>query len=323
MRGGKRLDRGNPDMALNGAVDIVIFWSSTMWKELSGMLPPLNPGNMLMIPALLLAGCVALTCGDQLPRTGAVADGGWPAGTSRHDEPAGMDLVWVPAGSFVMGSSPGEEGRQANDSDEGPQHLVTISRGFWLGKFEVTQDQWEAVTGRPSPAHFKGARHPVENVSWDEVQIFIGRLNQSAGSPCYRLPTEAEWEYACRAGSSEPFSFGRDNRRLSRYAWFRGNADRPGPPGRTRPVGLLRPNRWGLHDMHGNVWEWCADRYTVDYYAESPQMDPGGPAAGHRRVKRGGSWFYPWHNCRSADRARGEPDLRSSSVGFRLVRDAD
>jgi formylglycine-generating enzyme required for sulfatase activity len=235
-----------------------------------------------------------------------------------------MDLVWVPAGSFVMGSPPGEEGRQPNDSDEDPQHLVTISRGFWLGRCEVTQEQWARVTGRQSPAHFAGSRHPVESVSWDEVRSFLHVLNQSAGADCYRLPTEAEWEYACRAGGHEPFAFGGDAGLLHRYAWFEGNAgDVSGRPGRTRPVGLLQPNRWGLHDMHGNVWEWCADRYAAGYYAESPRDDPDGPSTGRRRVKRGGGWFYPWYRCRSADRARGEPDARSSSVGFRLVRKPD
>jgi len=142
----------------------------------------------------------------------------------------------------------------------------------------------------------------VESVSWDEVQAFIHRLNQLAGTAIYRLPTEAEWEYACRAGSDEPFSFGRDRDLLGRYAWYDGNSG-----GKTYTVGRLKQNRWGLHDMHGNVWEWCADRY----------------AHSRRRVKRCGAWFYPWFRCRSADRARGEPDARSSAVGFRLVREAD
>ena len=292
--------------------------------------------NLMALPALLLTGCMALTCSGQMPQDGAgegggvlagrpPADGGWPAGTLWYDELAGMEMVWVPAGSFVMGSSPVGEGRQANDSNEGPPHLVTISRGFWLGRCEVTQDQWEEVTGRQSPACFRGGHRPVENVSWEAVhRFFLDRLNELSGSSVYRLPTEAEWEYACRAGSGDPFTFGRAAARLDRYAWYDGNSENSwGGEGRTRPVGLLLANRWGLHDMHGNILEWCADRYGADYYRHSPLIDPPGPSIGRLRVSRGGSWFYPDNRCRSADRTRGVPNSRSSSVGFRLTRDAD
>ena len=159
-----------------------------------------------------------------------------------------MEFVWVPAGRFRMGSPSGEEGRY---SDEGPLHEVEISEGFWLGKYEVTQGEWSSVMGR-NPSRYTGdSRRPVERVSWDDVQEFIAKLN-AAGSSVYRLPSEAEWEYACRAGSGTRWSFGDAEGRLGDYAWYGGN----NRPSGTKVVGRKRPNGWGLYDMHGNVWEW-------------------------------------------------------------------
>ncbi len=155
----------------------------------------------------------------------------------------GMEMVLIPAGEFQMGSNTG-------DSDEQPVHTVRISRPFYLGTYEVTQGQWQAVMGR-NPSWFTGEpTRPVERVSWDNIQIFLQQLNAREGGAGYRLPTEAEWEYAARAGTSTAYSFGDDEQKLGEYAWYRANASNT-----TRPVGLKTPNAWGLHDMHGNVWE--------------------------------------------------------------------
>ena len=216
-----------------------------------------------------------------------------------------LEMVWVPAGSFTMGSPPSEADR---DSDEA-QHRVTLTRGFWLGKYEVTQGQWEAVMGS-NPSHFKGSNLPVEQVSWDDCQEFIRKLNARFASEGggYRLPTESEWEYACRAGTTGPYAG-----RLDDMGWYSGNAG-----GRTHPVGQKAPNGWGLYDMHGNVWEWCEDWYGS--YPSGNVEDPRGAAGGACRVFRGGSWIInPWP-CRSAIRYWHEPGLRYFHLGFRLAR---
>jgi formylglycine-generating enzyme required for sulfatase activity len=161
----------------------------------------------------------------------------------------GMEFVLIPAGSFTMG----DDGESADD-DEKPRHRVTISQPFYLGKYEVTQMQWAVVMGN-NPSRFKELSNPVENVSWNDVQEFIRRLNQMLlGARKYRLPTEAEWEYAARAGTTSAYSFGDDAGNLYRYAWYKGNSE-----DKTHPVGQRDPNAWGLHDMHGNVWEWVED----------------------------------------------------------------
>ena len=225
---------------------------------------------------------------------------------------AELELVWIPEGSFMMGSLDSEFGRV---SDEGPLHEVIFSRGFWLGKYEVTQGQWEAVMGY-NPSRFKGTDRPVENVSWEAVQQFIGALNQAEGRAIYRLPTEAEWEYACRAGTTTRYSFGNDERELGEYAWYAANSG-----GSTQDVGLKKPNAWGLYDMHGNVWEWSHHWYG-DYAAES-QTDPTGPAMGSLRVTRGGCWSIAdaWR-FRSAYRSKVAPAEHYANLGFRLMRKA-
>jgi len=224
----------------------------------------------------------------------------------------GMKYVLIPAGSFTMGSPLEEPGR---DDDE-KLHEVTISKPFYLQTTEVTQGQWKRVM-KDNPSRFKesGDDCPVENVSWDDAQKFIKRLNEMEGNNKfkYRLPTEAEWEYACRARTNTSFSFKGDASKLNEYGWYSSNSER-----RTHPVKTLKPNLWGLYDMHGNVWEWCQDWYGD--YPSSPITDPKGSAKGARRVLRGGSWNYHEEDCWSANRAFNSPDGRLLNLGFRLAR---
>jgi len=221
-----------------------------------------------------------------------------------------MELVLIPAGEFMMGSPSSESGR------EGPQHRVRITRPFYMGKYEVTQEQFEAVKGW-DPSHYKGPSNPVERVSWNDAVKFCYRLSQRTGCDV-RLPTEAEWEYACRAGSSTAFHFGDSGSQLGDYAWNSGNSG-----GKTHPVGQKRPNAWGLYDMYGNVFEWCQDWYDSDYYGQSPAADPKGPSSGMDRVLRGGCWNSGAGRCRSAFRSHylpwDPPGLTPYYVGFRVV----
>ena len=222
----------------------------------------------------------------------------------------GMEFLRIPAGSFLMGCDPGFE--ECND-DEAPRCQVTISKPFYLGKTEVTQEQWTAVMEN-NPIRFKGRTHPVENVSWNDAQEFIRRLNRKEGTDKYRLPTEAEWEYAARAGTTSAYSFGNDASSLGQYAWYEDNSDK-----QTHPVGQKQPNAWGLYDMHGNLREWVEDWYDEDYYARSPGTDPKGPSTGSYRVLRGGSWRSLASFLRSASRNYFTPDFRYVSNGFRLA----
>ena len=241
-----------------------------------------------------------------------------------------MDLAnyaRIPAGSFLMGSMNG-------NADEKPAHRVRISRPFEMGKYEVTQAQWAIVMGN-NPSNFKGANLPVENVSWEDVQLFIQRLNDQTDKYIYRLPTEAEWEYACRAGSTGDYAGTLDS-----MAWYGDNSGLQrlnaseiwktdsagylnkllGNKGQTHPVGLKQANAWGLYDMHGNVWEWCQDLYAETYYGKSLESDPQGPGSGAFRVRRGGSWYNFATSCRSSQRDKFRPDAFFSNIGFRLVR---
>ena len=215
----------------------------------------------------------------------------------------GMEFVWVPAGAFRMGSTSSEA-----FSNEPPLTQVRISRGFWLGQHEVTQAEWQAVMGT-NPSRFSGCGQcPVEQVSWNDAQEFIRSLNGRAGGNRYRLPTEAEWEYAARAGTT-----GDRYGNLDAIAWYRDNSG-----DRTHPVGQKAPNAWGLHDMLGNVWEWVADRYGD--YPGSVVTDPRGPVSGSGRVLRGGSWFISAGSSRSSRRASNGPGRRVAYLGFRLLR---
>ncbi len=223
----------------------------------------------------------------------------------------GMKFVLIPAGSFVMGS-----GSAMDLSDEHPPHRVKISRPFYLQTTEVTQAQWFAIMGT-KPSYFQGrGDRPVENVSYLQVVEFIRRLNRREGTTRYRLPTEAEWEYACRSGTTTDYSFGDSPGRLADYAWYNVNSNVT-----THPVGQKRPNPWGLYDMHGNVWEWCADWYGRDYYHKSPSTDPKGPASGRYRVLRGGPWYLGPRYLRSSNRGGHVPSRRNRGIGFRVVRD--
>ena len=221
-----------------------------------------------------------------------------------------LELVLIPAGEFLMGSPDSEKD---GASDEKSQHKVRITKPFYLGKCLVTQEQWEAVMGS-NPSKFKGPKNPVETVSWDDCQKFLGKLNakSAAGGGTFQLPTEAQWEYACRAGSKTRYSFGDDKTRLGDYAWYGKNSHKP------HPVGEKKPNAWGLYDVHGNVWEWCQDRYDGGYYAKSPMDDPTGPTGGSSRVIRGGGWLNPAGRCRSAYRYGNRPGYRSYTLGLRV-----
>ena len=220
-----------------------------------------------------------------------------------------MAFVWIEPGVFQMGSDDGH-------SDERPVHEVEISRGFWLGKYEVTQGEWEAVMGSNLSSNRGDARRPVEDVSWYYVHKFIGKLNAAAGDSLYRLPSEAEWEYACRAGTSTRWSFGDDESQLTDYAWYGGN----NRPYGTKAVGEKKANDWGLYDMHGNVWEWVQDWYGSRYYNDSPRVDPLGPTSGVARVFRGGNYASDAQYLRSAIRNRYSPHLYHYVIGVRLLR---
>ena len=205
-----------------------------------------------------------------------------------------------------MGSPESEAGRSSDED----QVEVTLSKGFWMAKTEVTQAQWQAVM-EESPSEFKGANRPVEKVSWDDAQEFLTKLNAIVGDSDGRkmvLPTEAQWEYAARAGETGPYSGGT----VEEVAWYKDNSG-----GGTREVGTKRPNAWGLHDMHGNVWEWCADRYASELKGG---VDPRGAASGTYRVYRGGGWHNDAFGCRVAGRADDSPSYTGRNVGFRLAR---
>ena len=222
----------------------------------------------------------------------------------------GMEFVRIPAGEFRMGSKDKDA-----DADEKPVHTVRLTRAFYLGKYEVTQGQWQEVMGS-NPSRFPGdANRPVEQVSWDDVQEFIQRLNAREGGTPYRLPTDAEWEYAARAGSTTAYSFGNEVGQLGAYAWYDANAG-----GTTHPVGQKQPNAWGLYDMHGNVSERVQDWYGP--YTAATAVDPAGPAAGATRVVRGGSWLRHARNCRSAYGYGAAPVALSDGLGVRLLRTA-
>ena len=242
----------------------------------------------------------------------------------------GAEMVLIPAGEFAMGSKNGKP-------DEAPMHVVRLD-AFLMDRTEVTQEQFgKLMRDNPSPSHFKGATRPVEQVSWAEAAIYCNLRSKAEGlEPCYdettakcnfaangyRLPTEAEWEYACRAGSVDEYGFGADPRLLRQHAWHADNAEK-----RTQPVAQKKPSVWGLYDMHGNVAEWCNDVYAAAYYAKSSKENPRGPDDGERYVLRGGAWNSSAERCRSAARIGAVPGFQDAcfardAVGFRCVRRA-
>lgn len=238
----------------------------------------------------------------------------------------GMEFVYIPSGTFVMGSPEDELGR---DTDE-TQHEVTLTKGFYMQTTEVTIGQWNqfisetsyngnadyswGCKGMGDPEHFSQTiGHPVVCVTWSDVQAFVDWLNKKEGEN-YRLPTEAEWEYACRAGIKTRYYTGYTEDALARAGWYRKNSG-----GKTNPVGLKKANARGLKDMHGNAWEWCSDWYNSASYLGRPETDPPGPESGSFRVVRGGSWINSTRRCRTANRRGYHPGRRSGYCGFRLV----
>jgi formylglycine-generating enzyme required for sulfatase activity len=220
-----------------------------------------------------------------------------------------FNMVRVKGGTFTMGAT-AEQGGDAYD-DEKPAHQVTLS-SFMMGQTEVTQELWEAVMGN-NPSSFKGAKRPVERVSWDDCQEFIKKLNALTGQN-FRLPTEAEWEYAARGGSkSQGYKYSGSNN-VDDVAWYAGNSG-----DKTHEVATKQPNELGLYDMSGNVREWCQDWYGENYYSSSPSSNPQGPSSGSYRVRRGGSWINNARFCRVARRYRGDADFRYGNLGFRLA----
>ena len=232
---------------------------------------------------------------------------------------APIEFIWIEPGTFTMGSPDSEPGRY---SVEGPQHEVTITKGFYLGKYEVTQGQWEAVTGdRPWVKQsyvLDRPDHPAAYVSTYDIEDFIHALNVAAGDSLYRLPTEAEWEYACRAETTTIWSFGDDREKLDDYCWYRDNTWDEGEQ-YAHKVGQKKPNPWGFYDMHGNVYELVFDWYGP--YSPGPQVDPEGPPPNYeRRAMRGGAFNTFIRNTRSAERYWCKPWDRLRGTGFRLLR---
>ncbi len=302
---GLKYSAGYPALTITGTVGIVYsiqyandLFPTNLWADRT-LLQVQAAGNSWTDPS-------ARTAGQRFYRAVSV-----PA-------PANTNLVFIQPGTFRMGSPNNEIGRVDN---EGPQTEVTISRGFWIGKYEVTQSEYEAVIGK-KPSFFAGnPNHAVEQVNWYDATNYCGRLTQQeravgriATNWAYRLPTEAEWEYACRASSSTRFSYGDDpgHTNLTKYAWYSENSDRM-----THTVGQKLANAWGLFDIHGNVWEWCQDWFGV--YPGGSVIDPQGPASGSSRVIRGGSWNLEGTYCRAAYRNIDDPGRWRYFTGFRVV----
>jgi formylglycine-generating enzyme required for sulfatase activity len=319
-------------MKPSSVIDYGSGWRAHAWKA------PIGLSALLVTALIALAGCRAAS--------------GSISGNSGIDELLDdASYSAISPGQFVMGSPiqrrrliRSGNGRSAKDrsardqsansleENERPQRCVFINNGFALGRYEVTQEQWQAVMNS-NPSSFKGPQLPVTNVSWNDAQEFLARLQTFDSNHSYRLPTEAEWEYACRAGVESDFSsdaYGSPDKEmkmetsktpeetevtLATLGWFRSNAfNHP------HPVGQLKPNAWGLFDMHGNVREWCQDWYDSTYYKSNPVEDPQGPQTGAMKVNRGGSWQSPAAMCRSAARAYDLPTERNSQIGFRIVR---
>jgi len=266
------------------------------------------PQHVVISSVVLVAVCVLIVAAVTLYRVAIPAQGQGARLAPRLTNSLGMEFVLIPTGAFTMGASDG-------NFDEQPVRTVHISQPFYLGKYEVTQSQWAAVMGHNPSAFHAHPGLPVEHVSWEDVQEFLRRLNSAEGGTPYRLPTEAEWEYAARAGTMTAYGFGSDMSRLDEYAWYGGNTHN-----QSYPVGQLKPNAWGLHDMHGNVWEWVQDWYET--YPVGTVTDPQGPGSGVSRVFRGGGRNNVAWRCRSSSRGHGLPDSHLNAVGVRVFRAA-
>ena len=252
---------------------------------------------------LLLIGLLAL-CGTAYANPEITVD--LPDGAT-------MDFVWIEPGTFTMGGS---------YPDDGPAHEVTITQGYWLGKTEITQGQWEAVVGTTPWSRQSlvqaNPEHPAAWITWEDVQGLIAQLNAHEGSEVYGLPSEAEWEYACRAGTTTRWSSGDDEEQLGDYAWYKSNAWDAGLQ-YAQPVGTKLANPWGLFDMHGNVAEWVQDYWTT-WYSSGAQTDPQGPSTGNARVVRGGDLYNSVTFTRSAKRDNVSPGAYGGTLGARLSR---
>lgn len=261
---------------------------------------------MLLVPVVLVVGLALVLMWVGNPGTAPTTSAPGVAGGKAA--PAGM--VLIPGGRFVMGrvSDAGPGG-----ADEQPARTVDVAP-FYLGKYEVTQAQWVAVMDF-NPSRYKDPRRPVEQVTWLQAQEFIQKLNKLENTNKYRLPSEAEWEYAARAGSAGAYFFGDEARDLARYAWFDAKNDLG-----TAPVGKKHPNPWGLHDIYGNVWEWVEDCVHPDYQGAPSDARPWPGGDCGLRVVRGGGWNSPALYARSAVRGNAVPDLNDSGTGFRLAR---
>lgn len=257
----------------------------------------------LVVPVLVviaLAAMLALVPGQR--------DKPVPGGLQPVVNSAGIELMPIPGGSFVMGGDPAD-----HKDDELPPHPVRVAP-FYLGRYEVTQAQWQAVMGY-NPSSYKHPERPVDQVTWLEAQSFISKLNRMEGTSLYRLPSEAEWEYAARAGTTSRWSFGDDPAALPRYAWFGQQGDIG-----TQPVGGRLPNPWGLFDMYGNVWEWVQDCWHDDYQSAPHEAVVWAGGDCSRRMLRGGAWNSPANYARSAVRGSYSPQLNDPENGFRIAR---
>jgi len=268
---------------------------------------------------LLLISCMYLLTENALGTTEQLGDNNNASSESRSERlnHIGMKFHLIPAGSFLMGFS---DDINLSGDRERPQHKVNISKPFYMGTTEVTQEQWNKVMGSPiMPIESDekiGPDLPVRNASWNDAMAFVEKLSKQDPDHNYRLPTEAEWEYACRAGTTTRFFWGKDTnkRDYKSYMWCNLNSEQ------TQPVAKLKPNPWGLYDMNGNVMEWCSDWFTK--YTPEEQTDPAGPQEGKYRVLRGGAYGNRFKYCRSATRIRLSPDKSQhgyGGCGFRVV----
>jgi formylglycine-generating enzyme required for sulfatase activity len=287
--------------------------------------------SLVATPAMMLQTNTPLTAELRLPvppAGGFSKQGFFKAAHWAGQAPA---LVDIPPGTFVMGSPDSEVGRFAC---EGPQTTVTLTYGFKMGRYEVTQAEYQALMTK-NPSYFSGVTNrPVEQVSWDDAMEYCRRLTEAQRQAgclpagwAYRLPTEAEWEYACRAGTTTAFHYGPDLRSGMAnfdgfYEYYSGIGEVYNPAGthlwKTAPVGGYAPNAWGLYDMHGNVWEWCLDWWSSNLPGDSV-TNPQGPASGSDRVIRGGCWYNDGRFCRAAYRLRSQPAIGGNDLGFRVV----
>jgi formylglycine-generating enzyme required for sulfatase activity len=217
----------------------------------------------------------------------------------------GMKFILIPAGEFTMGLNYVSGGEKL-------VHKITIEKAYYLGQYPVTQKEWAVVMGS-NPSLFKGANNPVEQVSWNDAQEFVRKLNELEGTDKYRLPSEAEWEYACRAGTTTKYFFGEDESALDEYGWYAGKT--------SHEVGQKKPNPWGLYDMYGNVWEWCQDKWHEDMENASASSNAWEDGKSTLRVDRGGCWSSLGRYCKSALRSANDPDNRYGLTGFRLLRE--